>query len=223
MQQERQTRMPNRKNKLDKILASTNATVLLAFLFIFQVNQISPIIKWTLLISFTLYIISLLLLLWNIHRFPIRMKLLDELREKTVKKYSARIASFIEEIAVPFSRLKAKDEVLSRLANVKTKEEHEKLMESINKEIKQLESGEINMPHSEGEEKATHYVVESFVEQLGHASQGDFQKAFRRPLREKYPRIKYRIDRFALRSRLHIFASASVFLLFTILIGIVSK
>jgi membrane protein implicated in regulation of membrane protease activity len=203
--------MHNQKDSTDKLLVTANSTVLIGFVFVFGISQLSKITKWTLLISFVLYVISLCLLLWNFYRLPKRRKLLDELREKTVKKYSARIASFIEEIAVPLARLKAKDEMLGKLGKVKNKEEHEELMKAIDEEIKLLEEGKINIPHTPEEEKATHYVVESFVEQIGHASQEDYNKAFKQPLKENQAKLKYRIDRIALRGRRHVFVSASVF------------
>lgn len=210
-------------NKRDKMLVSVNVTILLAFIFIFQVDQLSQIIKWTLLISFILYIFSLFLLIWNLYRYPIRMKLLDELREETIGKFSDRIASFVEEIIVPFSRLKAKDELVSRLAIVKTKEDYSKLRESVSNEIKELEDGTAKVTKSEGEEKAMQYVIESFAEQLAHASKEDFENAFKRPLKEKFAKVRLRVDRLAFRIRIHLFASASVFLIFSIFIGILSK
>lgn len=96
-------------------------------------------------------------------------------------------------------------------------------MESITEEIQQLESGKLNSHKTPGEEKASRYVLESFVEQVAHALQDDHRIAFKQPLKEKHAKIKYKVDRLALRSRRHVFASASVFLMFTIFIGILSK
>ena len=128
--------MFNGKNATDKLLLSTNVTVLGAFFFVFQAPINTKPTKWTLLISFALYICSALMLLWFLNRFPIRMKLLDEYREKTVKKYSKRIGMFIEEILVPFARLKAKNETLAKLAKVSSEAEYKALMKSIDEEIK---------------------------------------------------------------------------------------
>lgn len=162
------------------------------------------------------------MILWFLHRFPVRQKLLDEFREKTVKKYSKRIGMFIEEILVPFARLKAKDETLSKLAKVSSVAEHKALMKSIDNEIKELQDGK-SAPKTPEEEEATKYVIEVFLDQLTSDIKADHNKAFHQPLKEKHAKIKLKIDRLAFRFRRHVFISATVFAVFSIFIEILSK
>jgi hypothetical protein len=215
--------MPGDKNQVDNLLITINSTVLIGFLFVFQLTLNHELVKWTLLISLLLFVISLLLLIWHAIRYPLRLKLFGELREKTVKKYSSRIRSFIEDIIVPFSRLKTRDELLTKLGKVKSKEEQEALIQSIENEIKGLEDGSVKPPKTEAEDKATEYVVESFVEQVAHASKADYEKAFKQPLDEKYAKQKLRLDRIAMRGRRHFFAAGAVFIIFSMFVQILSQ
>jgi hypothetical protein len=215
--------MLKERNQTDKLLITVNISILVGFLFVFQLSLTHTIVKWTLFISLILYVISLLLLIWHTARYPIRTKLFDELKEKTIKKYSGRIAKFIEEIIVPFARLKAKDEVLSKLEKINTREEYGALIKHYKNEIHDLEQGTVGRQMTRKEDEATSYVVESFVEQVGHASREDYNKAFKSPLKEKYAKLKYRIDRIALRSRRHFFASGSVFAIFSMFVQILSQ
>lgn len=214
--------MLNGKNSTDKLLLSTNVTVLVAYFFVFQAPIDTDSVKWILLISFVLYICSALMILWFLHRFQIRDELYEVYREKTLNKFSKRIRMFMEEILVPFERLKAKSETLTKLVKVSTEDEYKTLMESIDMEIKELKGGK-NTPKAPKEEEATKYVLESFLEQFVVTSKADYNKAFHQPLKERNARIKLKADRITFRFRRHTFTSASVFAIFSIFIEILSK
>lgn len=215
--------MLSKKNQADKLLLTANTTVLVAFFFVFQAPITNKSTKYALIASFSLFIISLLMLLWFLHRQPIRLKLLEQLKEKTVKKYSKRINAFIESIAVPLARLKTRDEILGKLASVKSRGEHAELMSSIEKEINDLKSGKAGMSKTKEEEEATGYVIEGFLDQLTTATKADYRKAFNLPLDEKHARFKSFIDNVTFRYRRHIFVSASVFSIFSIFVELLSK
>ena len=123
--------MKRRSKEVDKILLTINTSVLIAFFFIFQANLKSDITKWTLFISLSFFTASLLFLIWHLHRHPKREKLFDELRHKTASKYSKRIASFIEVIAVPLAKLKAKDDILGWVVEVNSKEARQALIQKL--------------------------------------------------------------------------------------------
>ncbi len=214
--------MLDKKNQVDKLLVSANASILVAFFFIFQSPITTPTTKWTLLISLSLYIVSLIMLLWYLQRQPKRLMLLDELRKHTSKKYSNRIATYIEEIAVPFARLKVRDEVFSRLVNVKSEKDRVILLKSIENEINGLEDGSVSASATKQDE-ATKYVVEGFVNQVAQASKKDFRTAFLSPLKEPNATLKYYTDRLSFKFRRHIFVSGSIFALFSIIVEILSK
>lgn len=219
----KETKVLSKKNQTDKLLLTANSTVLVAFFFVFQAPISNLLTKYTLISSFTLFIVSLFMILWFLYRQPILHKLYDKLREKTVKKYSKRIAAFIENIAVPLARLKTRDEFLGKLASVKSQEEHTELMISIGKEIEDLESGKSNMPTSKEEDEATGYVVEGFLDQLVSASKRDYRTAFKMPLEEKSAKLKCQLDRVTFKFRKHVFVSASVFSIFSIFVELLSK
>ncbi len=209
-------------DSLDSYLIAVNIALLTGFLFVFQSTLINDLVKWTLLISLILFIISLLLLLWHKFRYPKRLKLLDSLREKTTNKFSERIASFIEDMVLPFTRLKAKDDTLSKLVSVKTKEEYDQVMSNISQEIEDLETGKAK-GMSVQEEKATRLILESFLGHMASDTKDDINQAFKSPLKESCAKPKYYIDRIAFKYRRHIFASASVFIVFAILIQILNQ
>jgi hypothetical protein len=163
------------------------------------------------------------MILWYLHRQPIRTRLLDRFREKTVKKYSKRIAAFIENIAMPLARLKIRDEVLGRLASVKSQQEHEELVISIEKEIEDLKNNKSGTPKFKDEDEATMYVVEGFIAQMSIASKADFNKAFKSPLEESNAKMKYVFDRMSFRVRRHIFVIASVFYLLSIFLEVLIR
>jgi hypothetical protein len=211
------------KNQADKLLLTANTTVLVAFFFVFQSPINNNSTKFALIISFTLFIVSLIMILWFLHRQPIRLSLFNELKTKTVKKYSKRISAFIENIAVPLARLKTRDEILGKLSSVKSKEEHAELMSSIENEIENLKNGKSSMPKTKEEDEATGYVIEGFLDQLTTASKADFHKAFRSPLIENQAKLKNTADKLSFRFRRHIFVSASVFSIFSIFVELLSK
>ena len=175
------------------------------------------------MLSLGLFVTSLSMILWYLHRQPIRTRLLDRFREKTVKKYSKRIAAFIENIAMPLARLKIRDEVLGRLASVKSQQEHEELIISIEKEIEDLKNNKSGTPKFKDEDEATMYVVEGFIAQMSIASKADFNKAFKSPLEESNAKMKYVFDRMSFRVRRHIFVIASVFYLLSIFLEVLIR
>lgn len=215
--------MSDDKGQIDKFLITINASILVGYFFVFQITSIHTLVKWTLLISLTLLVISLLLLTWNTVRYPIRKKLFDELSEATIKKYSSRIAAFVKEIIVPYSRLKTRNEMSSKIEKLKTEEEQEALIKIVESEVQGLIEGTVNPIETEGEERATRYVIESFVEQVGHKSQEDYNKAFKSPLKENNAKFKYRLDRVSMRTRRHFFASGAVFAILSMFVQVLSQ
>lgn len=210
------------KDKVDNYLITINVAVVVGYFFVFLSSISSAVVKWLVLLSFTLFTASLLLLLWFQHRYPKREKLLNELKEKTVKKFSHRIHSYIDEIAVPLERLSVRDEIFERLDGVKTKEDYARFRTEIDTEIEELKKGKTGTLVAT-KSKANDYVIDSFLEHMMHDSRDDYAKAFREPLNEKHAKVKHVIDRAAFRSRRHIFAAASVLLFFSIIIEVVSQ
>ena len=209
-------------DSIDSYLIAINIATLAGFFFIFQSTINNTLVKWSLLVAFVLFVLSLCLLLWHKFRYPKRVELANSLREKTVNKFTERIASFIEDIAVPFSRLKTRDETLDKLSKAKSQKEFDQVKAGIAQEIKDLESGKVK-GQGIAEEKATRFIVESFLGHMGSETKDDYNKAFKQPLKESHAKIKYYLDRAALKFRRHLFAGASVFIIFSVLIQILDQ
>lgn len=130
---------------------------------------------------------------------------------------------FIENIAIPFARLKIRDEFVGKLASLKSKEEHSELMSEIEKEISELKAGKTGNTKTKEEDKATGYVIEGFLDQLTAESGKDYNTAFNKPLKEPNSKAKLSIDKVAFKFRRHVFVSASVFSVFSIFVELLAK
>ena len=220
------------KDKVDNYLITINIALIAGYLAVFSMPpQIAEILKWLLLAAFLLYTLSLLLLIWFFVRYPKRAKVFEELKEKTVTKFSDRIAHFIEDIATPYSvlqaRLETREKYEKRFQTVENKKDYKKLRNEIETELEELkqqktelESGK-KIDHYKRDNpatKATEYVIESFLSHMAADSQEDYKKAFKSPLEEKHAKIKLFFDQLSFRFRRHIFAAACVLLFFSVLI-----
>lgn len=202
----------------DKQYLTANVSILIAFLFIFQVEDVGLLIRWALLLSFCLFVVSLLLMFWHVSRYPKRASLYETLKEKTAKKYSEQMALFVEELILPLTRSKARDGVRNEISKAKTAEERKEILDRITKELEEPSQKLPERFYSVNEDKAIKFVIEGFSGQLVSATKEDHRIAFNQPLKEQHAKMKYYCDQLAMRVRRHIFISAAIFCLAAIFI-----
>lgn len=211
--------LPERVDVADKYLTTTNATVLISYVFVFQLSISNYWVKWSLLLSLVFFIASIALFIWHGQRYPKRIRIYNQKQEKTVKKYSHRIAVFMEDILKPLTQLRVRNEIQTRLLSTKSKEEFEEVLKEIKHSVEAVDSNK----GLGQEDEAVAFVVESFIGQLSNESREQWREAFRRPLKERYSKVKLLIDILALKTRRHIFVSASIFGLTSVFIQLLAQ
>jgi len=212
------------KDKTDNYLLTTNIAIIAGYLFVFTMApKTERLLKVLLLVAFILFTFSLISFIWFFPRYPRRERILEELRKKTVKKFTNRIAKFVEDIVEPYARLQVKDKYAHKFAAVKNEQDFLAVKEEIKKEAEDLKEGKASDMTSVSESEVTRYVVEGFLSHMTSESRDDYKKAFKEPLDEKLARAKLVLDRISFRVRRQIFIAGSVFLFFSILIKIITN
>ena len=214
------------KIKTTDYLITANTTALLAYVFVFQTQIDNTIVKWLIFISFSFFVVSLCLMVWYRFRYPQRNKYYKELVDESTKKIKEGIVVFIEGIILPYTRTKTRNDVLERLAKVKSEEEYRKFQRSLKREIKNLEANQPSSLSAKPDhlhEKAIESVVESYLLNLEHDSKEHFVLAFKKPLKESYAKQKLVLDIISFKYRVHVFVSAAVFLAASIAVQLVAS
>ena len=172
------------KNNVDKLILSANITVLIAFFFVFQTSVGVPIIKWMLLASFTLYIISALLITWVLYRLPLRTKLFKQLQEKTTTKFSSRIMAYVDEYYMP------NEEAIEKISDA-LRESHPHLDEKARhdlatKKVKKISAESTDNSHN----KVLSFVLDAFLSNFGNEGKDNYRMAYKTPLKESKSKLK---------------------------------
>ena len=215
-------------DSLDNYILTINIAAVAGFFFVFQADLSQNFEKILVLSSFSLFSLSLFLFIWYRFRYPKRMKLLEELREKTVHKFTDRIKTFTEDVFGPLARLKTRVELMEKLEKVKTPKGYEKFLAEVNNDIERLSTQANDKEKkkdafTQSTDKALEYVIEGFLAHMTSNSKDDYDKAFNQPLEEKAPKIKLVIDKVSFKARRHVFAFGCVFIFFAIFIEILAQ
>ena len=89
--------------------------------------------------------------------------------------------------------------------------------------IKSIEDGSFKGPTSNEilETKGYDKIIESFLSNMQNDIKENTEKAFRKPLKEKYSILKYRLDMLSIKLRIHVFIVAIVSLCFAIILKLI--
>jgi hypothetical protein len=205
----------------NKTLRTANFTIIVGFMFVFQVSQLGTPVRVCLIMSFSLYLISLFLISWHIARYPKREALLENYRKKTVDKHSDRITALVEELVLPLTKYKMREKVEKLLAKAKTEKQRQAIINNEIAGLKSKASAEFQ-DKDNPQRKAVTFAVEGMLHHMTEDSQTDFRNAFKAPLNEKHANIKFYLDRIALRLKLNVFVAASCLAIVAVFVKLLS-
>jgi hypothetical protein len=201
--------------KTNDILITSNATLLIGYLFVFQASFANDLIRLVLLFSFILLVGSLISLIWYKIRYPIREKIHKEMRDKAISKAVDGIESYMKGYVRPLATLETRTRYIEKLLTVKNEKEHKKFINDLEDEKRRLKSGDTLddiYPKSEELTKAQRAISESFTKNILYETQDGFDAAFRKPLKERLAKPKYYIDLFTFKLRVHLFVAGCTLL-----------
>ena len=187
----------------DNYIITTCITLLGAYAFMFfsgKPNQ--PLVAYTAIASLFCLICALLTLVWYKFRFASRDRKFETLRETAINEYSSKIASYIENLALPYAEMKLKG----------------KLQESVDVDLKRESKNiatEIN--------KINENVFENFLIGLSKKIQDQYDIAYNKPLSESFGRIKLVIDKVSQSTRYYWFVIGLILFFISIITNLDSQ
>lgn len=208
--------------KINDILIAANFTILIPYFFVFQSQLKVPELKWLILASFILLIVSLGLFIWYHFRYPKRKKIFDDLADQSKNTAADGIARVVEDLLEPYARASVRSDYLEKMVRIKSPQELEAFRVEIEKEKKRLEQELVRTKIADAkssafeksaEGKAIRMVVESFLKNLHYEAQEHFKKAYKCPLDEKHAKLKNYADQISFSYRVHVFVSGCVMII----------
>lgn len=194
-------------------LITANTTILIAYISVFQAVVASSTIKTIILISFILFLCSLILLIWYRLRSPKRDALFEQLREKAIDKSADGMTLFAKELIEPLAVNIARLDVHHKMMKVSSPEEYEQVKKELSsKSYKGDNYLEVK------NNKAIRTIIESFLQNIDSDTKEAYKKAYKKPLKEKHAKAKHFLDMIAYKIRIHLLVGGGVLLAFAIIL-----
>lgn len=190
------------REKVDNYIITSCITLIGAFIIILSIKKpTEAYISYSYLISLLFLIISLLFSLWHKFRFPVRQQMFEQEKDRLISNISSEIADFAEEFVLPAAQMKFNQ---ARLKYPDLSEDEIK-KKSIDEEAK----------------GKTKKVIVTHLEKLNYQMKEKSDEIFRKPLNERYSKLKFRIDILSKTFRYWAFGIAIIFFFSSIFLTII--
>jgi len=191
------------RDKVDNYIITANITLIAAFMVIVTIKEVdAKYLNYTYLSSFGGLTLSLLCSLWHKYRFPKRKLALEKESREIVHNVSGELATFLENILIPFKAHKVK-EIKSQNPNI-TPAQIEK---AVKKEIEQNAGG----------------TIKTYLEKFQYDLDIKKKEILSKPLDENGAILKHLIDRFTQSFRYIGFVVGILFFFISIFLTLLDK